>query len=775
MKHLFFIFAFLFASLLPLSAADNEGWKFYSSYFNTNKVEESASKVYVVAEGSLYSYGKEDNSIKQYTKGESINDMGISLIKYNKETKSLLIVYSNGNIDIMDENLNVTNLPYLYTNTSLQDKTINSVMLSKELAYISAGFGVMVVNMSKKEIAETYNLSVNTTSCAISGSSIYASTQTVTIVNDQKLTETSILKASLTDNLLDKTNWKPVSLFEEEQVSSLIQFKDRLYYLIKNKGVFYENNSTTTALLNNTTITTLKVTDDKLACIGTNQFYLFTDPGKSEQINAAIKDISTYQTNKYWIAEGNKGLRGIEKSSSGGYATNVEPILLEGPYMNSPYKIVCRNNKVYMVAGGRSTIGQRFNNPGVLMTYDYDKWQFVDRAMVADKLKVWPRDYTCIAVNPNDPEDVYVGSMGDGVIRFKNNEPVNWYNKNNSTIETGVAGSSQYQNIDGMTFDKEGNLWITNSEVTDGIKVLDKDGKWHSIHIPEFTTQYTVVNNILITSTNNKWINVPRVTPRVVVLDSGSSLDEANYEDFTSFTDQDKNIFDPNAFTCLAEDKDGYVWMGTSKGPVYFVNPDLAIKNRDQLRCTRVKLLKTEGESDAFFFLDNVRINSITVDEGNRKWLATNGSGLYVLDSDNQTVVHQFNKTNSPLPSDIIYSVAINNETGEVFIGTDKGLVSYRGEAISGKENYNDIYAYPNPVRPEFDDKVIITGLMDNSNIKITDINGNILYQTKSLGGQASWNCRNKSGSRVSTGIYLVLASTPEAGESVVTKIAVVK
>lgn len=762
MKHISFTFVFFFTLLLPSSAIGNKEWKFYPSYFNTNKVEESANKVYVVAEGSLYSYGKEDKSIKEYSKGESINDTDISQIKYNKETKSLLIVYSNGNIDIMDDNLNVINLPHLYTNTSLQNKTINSVMLYKEFAYISTGFGVMVVNMNKKEIAETYNLSVNTTSCAIAGNSIYATT------------EENILKAALTDNLLDKAKWMPIPLFEGEQVPYLIQFKNRIYYLVKNKGVFYENNSTTTALLNNTTITTLKVAEDKLVCIGSNQFYLFTDHSKREQVNAAIRDISTYQTNKYWIAEGNKGLRGIEKSSTGGYATNVEPILLQGPHMNSPYKIVCKNNKVYIVPGGRATSGQRFNNPGVLMTYDYDKWQFVDRATVAGKLKVWPRDYTCLAVNPNDPEDVYVGSMGDGVIRFKNNEPVNWYNTENSTIES-AASSTQYKNIDGMSFDKEGNLWIANSEVNDGIKVLDKDGKWHSIHIPEFKTQYTVVNNILITSTNKKWINVPRVTPRVVVLDSGSSLDEANYENFTNFTDQDKNTFDPNAFTCLAEDKDGYVWLGTSKGPVYFVKPDLAITNRDQLRCTRVKLVKNEGESDAFYFLDNVRINNITVDEGNRKWLATNGSGLYVLDSDNQTVVHQFNKTNSPLPSDIVYSVGINNETGEVFIGTDKGLVSYRGEAISGKESYSDIYAYPNPVRPEFDDKVIITGLMDNSNIKITDINGNILFQTKSIGGQAIWNCRNKSGSRVSSGIYLVLASTPEASESVVTKIAVVK
>lgn len=145
------------------------------------------------------------------------------------------------------------------------------------------------------------------------------------------------------------------------------------------------------------------------------------------------------------------------------------------------------------------------------------------------------------------------------------------------------------------------------------------------------------------------------------------------------------------------------------------------------------------------------------------------------MSEDNQEIVHQFNTSNSPLLSDKIYSIEINENTGEVFIGSDKGLVSYKGEATKGKDDYSDVYAYPNPVRPEYRDKVTITGLMDNSIVKITDLNGNLVYQTKSLGGQVIWNCRNTKGVRVASGVYLVLSATEDSKESIVTKIAVIK
>ena len=776
MRHILTIILFSFFSFTVLAANFNTtGWKTYLSYNNTNSVEESNDQVFVVAEGSLYTYGKEDNSIKQYYKGNGLNDNTISLIRYNKQVKSLLIIYDNSNIDILEGGV-ATNLPYLSTSTSIRDKQINSILVHDEYAYLSTAFGIVVVNMAKKEIKDTYNLSLNITSCAIQNGNIYAST-----TNKEEISS-GIIYASLKENLLDKANWKPYglsNLSDNHTISAIASFKNTLLYLVSQQGIFYENNGELSQIINSSTLKYMKVIGEKLACIDNSRVFIVSDTQKFDQINLSINDISTYQTDKYWIAEGSKGLRSIQRKGSNSFEALNEPIILDGPYSNSAFDIVCKNDKVYMIIGGKDLLnGKRFDKGGYILTYDYDKWSFIDPKEAQKKLNLPrnPRDYTSIAVTTDDSNDeiVYASSMGDGVIQYKNGTPVQSYNEKNAFKETAGGYGSGYCYIDGLAFDKNGNLWMTSSEVNHAVLVLDKAGAWHRLDIEQLRGVYTI-NDILITSTNDKWIYVPRNTPKLVMIPNSESLDEVSSYEFTTLIDTDGKELTPSNYTCVAEDKDGYIWVGTNRGAVYFTKPRISsAEDKAATRCTRVKYTNEETGNLAYF-LDNVVVTTLKVDAGNRKWIGTKGNGVYVLDNDNETIVYQFNTTNSPLLSDNIYDIEINDKTGEVFIGTDKGLNSYQGEASEGKSDYSEIYAYPNPVRPEHMDKVTIVGLMDNSNVKITDLNGNIIYQTKSLGGQAIWNCRNANGSRVATGVYLVLASTEEASESVVTKIIVVK
>lgn len=776
MRHILTIILFSFFSFTVLAANFNTtGWKTYLSYNNTNSVEESNDQVFVVAEGSLYTYGKEDNSIKQYYKGNGLNDNTISLIRYNKQTKSLLIIYDNSNIDILEGGV-ATNLPYLSTSTSIRDKQINSVLVHDEYAYLSTAFGIVVINMAKKEIKDTYKLSLNITSCAIQNGNIYASTTNKAEVSS------GIIYASLKENLLDKANWKPYglsNLSDSHTISAIASFKNTLFYLVSQQGIFYENNGELSRIINSSTLKYMKVIGEKLACIDNSRVFIVSDTQKFDQINLSINDISTYQADKYWIAEGSKGLRSIQRKGSNSFEALNEPIILDGPYSNSAFDIVCKNDKVYMIIGGKDLLnGKRFDKGGYILTYDYDKWSFIDPKEAQKKLNLPrnPRDYTSIAVTTDDSNDeiVYASSMGDGVIQYKNGTPVQSYNEKNAFKETAGGYGSGYCYIDGLAFDKNGNLWMTSSEVNHAVLVLDKAGAWHRLDIEQLRGVYTI-NDILITSTNDKWTYVPRNTPKLVMIPNSESLDEVSSYEFTTLIDTDGKELTPSNYTCVAEDKDGYIWVGTNRGAVYFTKPRISsAEDKAATRCTRVKYTNEETGNLAYF-LDNVVVTTLKVDAGNRKWIGTKGNGVYVLDNDNETIVYQFNTTNSPLLSDNIYDIEINDKTGEVFIGTDKGLNSYQGEASEGKSDYSEIYAYPNPVRPEHMDKVTIVGLMDNSNVKITDLNGNIIYQTKSLGGQAIWNCRNANGSRVATGVYLVLASTEEASESVVTKIIVVK
>jgi hypothetical protein len=223
----------------------------------------------------------------------------------------------------------------------------------------------------------------------------------------------------------------------------------------------------------------------------------------------------------------------------------------------------------------------------------------------------------------------------------------------------------------------------------------------------------------------------------------------------------------------MVEDLKGEIWIGTDVGPIYCPSPNRAVENPNNLYCNRIVRADENGEN--YYFLNGEQINAIAVDGGNRKWLGTAGSGVILVSPDGMETIRQFTVDNSPLYSNNIQSIAIDQQTGEVFIGTDKGLISYRGEAIEASENYSDVYAYPNPVRPEFDGQVVVAGLMNDSNVKITDLNGSLIYQGKSAGGQFVWNCRTHNGNPVATGIYPVLVSTSGAKESVVTKIAVVR
>ncbi len=739
MRHILTIILFSFFSFTVLAANFNTtGWKTYLSYNNTNSVEESNDQVFVVAEGSLYTYGKEDNSIKQYYKGNGLNDNTISLIRYNKQTKSLLIIYDNSNIDILEGGV-ATNLPYLSTSTSIRDKQINSVLVNDEYAYLSTAFGIVVVNMAKKEIKDTYKLSLNITSCAIQNGNIYASTTNKAEVSS------GIIYASLKENLLDKANWKPYglsNLSDSHTISAIASFKNTLFYLVSQQGIFYENNGELSRIINSSTLKYMKVIGEKLACIDNSRVFIVSDTQKFDQINLSINDISTYQTDKYWIAEGSKGLRSIQRKGSNSFEALNEPIILDGPYSNSAFDIVCKNDKVYMIIGGKDLLnGKRFDKGGYILTYDYDKWSFIDPKEAQKKLNLPrnPRDYTSIAVTTDDSNDeiVYASSMGDGVIQYKNGTPVQSYNEKNAFKETAGGYGSGYCYIDGLAFDKNGNLWMTSSEVNHAVLVLDKAGAWHRLDIEQLRGVYTI-NDILITSTNDKWIYVPRNTPKLVMIPNSESLDEVSSYEFTTLIDTDGKELTPSNYTCVAEDKDGYIWVGTNRGAVYFTKPRISsAEDKAATRCTRVKYTNEETGNLAYF-LDNVVVTTLKVDAGNRKWIGTKGNGVYVLDNDNETIVYQFNTNNSPLLSDNIYDIEINDKTGEVFIGTDKGLNSYQGEASEGKSDYSEIYAYPNPVRPEHMDKVTIVGLMDNSNVKITDLNGNIIYQTKSLGGKLS-------------------------------------
>ena len=731
-------------------------WKSYLAYYNTTLVAEANNNVFAVADGSLYSYNKEDQSVQTYSKLNGLSDVSITQLGYNADVNTLLIVYDNGNIDLWGED-GIYNLPFLKNSTVVQDKTVNAITFDGEYAYLASQFGIMVVNMQKKEVADTYRIG-NVSSCCVLNNYLYAAT------------EQGIRRGSLNDNLLDAANWTDYSA---EVVQDIVAFQNTLCYVISGDGVYYQAEGSSRKWINDAGIKGMKVESGKLLAYTNGKVYIASSLNTPDQITglSTIQDVSTLKDNAYWIANAAGGILGIQKNGSA-YTRILEKTTIDGPKRNMPYFMDFVEGQLLVTGGGRWM--DRENNPATFMRYKDGVWANLDDSSLASKAGIdFCRDFLCVAVDPVDTSHYFIASYGEGLFEFRGMEFQTMYNNDNSPLQYVVPDDGKpqpyprhYVRVSGLDFDAAGNLWTVSAGVNEVIQVLQSDGNWVTLRDLPISNSPTT-GSLLFLSNGLLVANIPRASNAgIFVMNNNGTLDASDdtYNLYSTLVSTQGEALSASEFYCIAEDKMGSLWVGTNIGPVIGYNTS------DGYRFNRIVLF---DESD--YLLNGERVNCIAVDGGNRKWIGTQNSGVFLVSEDGTEVLENFTTENSPLFSDCIQSIAIHPQTGEVFIGTDKGIISYQGDATEGSEDYTSVHAYPNPVRPDFDDKVIITGLMDQSEVKITDLAGNLIYRSTCIGGQLTWDCRNAQGRRVATGVYLVLAATPDAKESVVTKIMVVK
>lgn len=774
-----FLICFLsFCALLPHLLAQGLGtWTPYLSYYNTTQVTESNERVFAVANGSLYSYGKEDQSLKFYSRENGLSDNNISVIHYHPSSGKLLIAYSNGNIDLLSES-GCYNLPFLKNSTNIQDKTINDIFNDQDRAYLATNFGLLVINLAKNEVADTYRLNQAVRSVTRKGNQLYA------------VTTTGILTASLDDNLLDAANWKPYDLattaFQASKIQSIALFQDCLCFLVKNKGIYYEGtDQQVKSLCLDSAIKGMNLQRDQLLAFTSSHTYLLKALDNPVKLaTGTTNEVACYNTaGNYWIAAGENGLVGLKLKGD-----QMEPFVTQlisnemSPKRNYCDFMIFDQGRLWVAGGGRWT--DRYNRPGTLMILQSDipqRWTNIDESEVAQTSGLRFADVTSIAVDPSDPTHYFASTWGEGVFEFKEDACVKLYNTKNSGLASAITGSSlNYTRVEGLCYDKSGNLWMTNTALSSCINVMTNEGSWKVLKGDDYNVlnDQSVVDKLLITQKGHKWVNVLRGDHiGIFVFDENGTIEDTSDDTAHFFSTFSLNrpggeSISVSHYFCMTEDKNGQIWLGTNRGPIICPVPERAISNPDQLYATRI-VRSEEGENS--YFLDNAKVTAIAVDGGNRKWIGTEGNGVFLINADGSETIENFTTENSPLLSDNILSIAINDQTGEVFFGTENGIISYMSDASEGKSDYSEVYAYPNPVRPEYADQVTIVGLMSDSNVKITDIAGNLIYQAKSFGGQLTWNCRNYRGERVASGVYLVLAATPEGKESVVTKIMIVK
>jgi hypothetical protein len=586
-------------------------------------------------------------------------------------------------------------------------------------------------------------------------------------------TDDGIKKAAVSSNLLDKANWKPyedltLSAIDNTGIKKILIFKDHLVLVVWDNISYVDEPNSRKNLGNN--FRQISLINDQLVLASIGEISFFSDFDQVQRIPLDILSFDCQNSaNRYWVglADGG-GLAAIDvQANTAAYNIAVEGIKIDSPKRNLNFSMTFAAGKLLVVGGGRG--GNRSNIEGTLMVYENGHWTNFDANKIAQDAGIaFCRDFTSVAVDPTDANHYFVGSWGEGLYEFKNNQFVNRYNyaNTNGKLLTANPDNDNYTRIGGLTYDRDNNLYMVNGDVRNGMAELSANGQWESYYIEPLSIG-PYPDKILIDHNNYKWLNIWRVYPGMIVLDENNQMIGFS----NTFRDQLETDIGATAYLCMAETSDGIVWVGTDNGPILFSSPQQVANGT----CSRIVSQDQYGEN--FYLLQNEKINAIAMDGGDRKWLGSENSGIFLVQqSGEETQVENFNTSNSPILSNCINSIAINDQTGEVFIGTDKGLCSYMSHVTPGKPDFSsNVHAFPNPVQPTTDTQVSITGLMQNSIVKITDVAGNLINQGRSTGSLYTWNLANRSGAIVKAGIYLVFAASSDGSQGIVTKIMVIK
>jgi len=753
------ISVFLLISLFQVKIHAQVGtWKYYRAYQNATIVAETPHLVFAVYDGSLLSYNPDDKEVKLYSTQTGLSDINIQLMAYCSECNALVLVYDNANIDIFMGENEIYNLSFIKDDLYIQNKTIYNLEIIGKYAYISTAFGIVVVDIAQKEIKETYRLDVVTRSVCLWGDYLFAAT------ND------GIKMASVSSNLLDKDSWKPygdltISAADAIWVKKILVFNNHLVIGIWGNVYYLASPQSIVNLSNN--FRQMGVFNNQLIIASPGQVSFYSDFNQVQQLSLDIQAFDCLNSpNRYWVGlAGDGGLAAIDKQdNAAGYEMAVDGIKVDSPKRNLNFFMTFAAGKLLITGGGRSAA--RSNIAGTLMVYENGHWTNFDENKIAQDAGLPScTDLMSVAVDPTNTNHYFVGSWGEGLYEFVNNQLVNRHDSRNTNGKLQFANPNDTR-ITGLVYDKNNNLYMVNGDVQNGMASLSADGQWQNYFIQPLS-ENPYPDRILIDHNNYKWLNIWRVHSGVIVLDENNQMVGFS----NTFQDQLETNIGATAYLCMAETSDGTVWMGTDIGLIYFLSPQ-QVNNKT---CYRIVSKDQYGEN--FYPLLNEKINAIAIDGGDRKWLGSENSGVFLVEqSGGETNIENFNTSNSPILSNRINSIAINNETGEVFIGTDKGLCSYMSHVTPGKPDFSSgVHAFPNPVRPATNTQVSITGLMQNSIVKITDVAGNLLNQGQSTGSLYTWNLTNRSGQTVKAGIYLVFAASPDGSQGVVTKIMVIK
>ena len=763
-------------------------WRAHLPYQLAQHLAQSPTKIFATTESSIYMIDKQSDEVEFLSKVEGLSDVEVKFLHYDPFNEKLIATYYNGNIDLIDEQ-SIVNLPFILASQGGGDKQVYDVFVESQTAtYLAMGFGLKILNVKEQEFSEETRADIRFNSVVVFQNVIYAATEEGIYTFDK----------STGGNLQDFNDWSLLGIEEGfpegENFQKLILFKDKLYFSTAQKIYRYHPNDTPAVQIafedpegsyikymsaeGQRLIVGLKCCiptpncncnpscqencDSKVVFLDENNDYLLNGSKCTNRSKFALED----ESGNIWYADEWRKLRkadGYTASCSTFYTFN-------SPLTPAATEIAIDDGMVW-VASEFQSLDPKIVGDGAFSFIDGEWTNYRNQN---DPPLQNLSGFVTIAINPVNKK-VYLGTVDDGLVEMVPDDASGntkyratiRYNDSNSTLQP--SDDPNRIRVTGLAFDDAENLWVINHSTEKPLSVLKKDGTWYNdfLNIPFKDVRFLVVDHL-----GYKWFSIDGTSQALVVYDDAGTIEDKSDDRIRTFNSVNSELTSNFVFS-IQVDLDGDVWVGTTEGIVIF---ECGASVFDESCRGARRIVNVDGFNA--YLLETEEVIEIAVDGANRKWVGT-GSGLFVFSPSGEEQVAFFDKSNSPLFHNQINAIAIDDKTGEVFIGTPKGLLSYRSDATAGTiPKLSKVEVFPNPVRPEYKGPIAIRGLARDANVKITDINGQLVYETKALGGQAIWDGRDYQGRKAASGVYLVLSTYTQSldnTEAVVGKILFLK
>ena len=761
------IFFFLFSFFNSATAQTAVGhWRDCLDYSWVNHVAHAGDRIYAGARDGVFCYDFDDNTLTRLCKGNGLSDVGIAALDYDPVTKCLVVAYNNSNVDLVIDG-HTFNLSDIKRSEISGDKSIYHVRFANRRAYLATGFGVVVVNIDRQEIKETWYLGAGGAytpvyDLAFLSDSIYAATGEGLKRLSRDETHPAISDRWNIDHRLDGKN-----VFEMATVGSHLLAACHTY--MPDVDDIYHKTGTGFVKIYSGELKSLHAGGGYLAISADGEVKTY-DAAMTYQgavgtyyWGALVPNDAVYGSDgTLWVAHQWEGIIGIHRDGTEEYHCP------EGPSSaDNTYRLVPFNYRMMLCPGGHtSTYANAYLTPN-LFTAVGRQWSLLDKSNgMLDGMS----DLVDVAVNPRDTHELVAALWGYGLASIRDNQVQTFYDASTTggALVPYTSGSYSRLNTGAVAFDRQGDLWVLNSHSTHALAVRRTDGTWEKFSTMTMVSTPEVDKLVCDSITGFKWFCG---RSNVIYVHDGKNL-------MARVNPNNGSKLSTDAVTALVQDQNGNLWVGTNKGIKVIYDGYKAFQSGGNgevspVTCSNITI--TNGEF-AEYLMAYESITAIVVDGANRKWVGTANGGLYLISANGLDQLEHFTAANSPLFSNKVVSLAINERTGEVYVGTDYGLQVYRSTATYAESfPLDNVYAFPNPVRPDYDGPIAIKGFTRNGIVHITDAAGHTVYSTTANGGQAIWNGRTQSGERVASGVYYVFASDAQGNNRSVAKILIVR